>query len=92
MLLQKAMHFFGQFWPDSFSGRDLLDARFAQTIDRTKFSQKQVLSVLTHARTIIQNALVDPFLEQKLMIRVRWSRCNAPESVGSCNGIARPGR
>jgi hypothetical protein len=70
MALQKAMHFFGQFWSDPFGRRDLLDARFAQAIDRTEFSQEQILSVLTHTRAIVENTLVDSFLEQKLMIRV----------------------
>jgi hypothetical protein len=36
MPLQKTMDFFRQFASNSFSGRDLFDARFAQTIDRTK--------------------------------------------------------
>ena len=70
MSLQKAMHFLGQFWADPFGGRDLLDACFSQAIDRTEFSQEQIFSVLTHARAIVENTLVDSFLEQKLMIRV----------------------
>ena len=70
MALQKAVHFFGQFWSDPFRCRNLLNAGFAQAIDRTEFSQKQTFPVLTHARTIVENAFVDPFLEQKLVIRV----------------------
>jgi len=70
MALQKAMHFFGQFWSDPFGRRNLVNARFAQAIDRTEFSQEQILSVLTHTRAIVENTLVDSFLEQKLMIRV----------------------
>lgn len=71
MPLQKAMHFFGQFWPDPFGSSDLLNARFAQTIDRAKFSQKQAFPVLTHAGTIVENAFVDPLLEQKLVVSIR---------------------
>jgi len=70
MALQKAMYFVGQFWSDPFGRRNLVDARFAQAIDRTEFSQEQILSVLTHTRAIVENTLVDSFLEQKLMIRV----------------------
>src|SRR5205807_6543009 len=70
MSLQKAMHFFGQFWSDAFGSRDLLDARFAQAIDRTKFSKEQVFRVLAYARTIVQDAFVDPLLEQKLVISI----------------------
>ena len=68
---QKSMHFLREFLPDSFSRGDLFDTRFAQTIDRAKFSQQQVFSILTHARTIVQNAFVDSLLEQQLMISVR---------------------
>ena len=32
MPLEKAVHFLGQLRPDSFRGRDLFDARFAQSI------------------------------------------------------------
>src|SRR5438105_8548141 len=64
--LQETMHFFGQFWANSFRGGDLLHARFAQAIDRTKFSQEQIFSVLTHAWAIVENTLVDSFLEQEL--------------------------
>ena len=71
MPLQKAMHFFSQFRPDPLSRRNLLDACFAQSIDRTEFSQKQAFPVLTHARTIIENTFVDPLLEQQLVISIR---------------------
>ena len=70
MSLQKAMHFLGQFWADPFGGRDLLDARFSQAIDRTEFSQEQIFSVLAHARAIVENTFVDPFLEQQLVISI----------------------
>ena len=70
MSLQKAMHFFGQFWSDAFGSRDLLDTRFAQTFDRTKLSQKQVFSVLTYTRAIVEDAFVDSFLHQQLMIGI----------------------
>ena len=70
MPLQKAVHSFGQLRSDPFGCGDLLDARFAQAIDRTEFSQEQIFSVLTHARAIIENTFVDSFLKQKLMIRV----------------------
>ena len=71
MALQEAMHFSGQFRSDPFGRRNLLDARFAQAIDRTEFSQEQTFPVLTHARAIVENTFVDSFLEQKLMISVR---------------------
>ena len=70
MPLQKAMHFFGQFWPDPLGRRNLLDTRFAQAIDRTEFSQKQAFPVLTHTRAIVKNTFVDPFFKQKLVISV----------------------
>ena len=70
MALQKAMHFFGQFWSDPFGRRNLVNARFAQAIDRTEFSQEQILSVLTHTRAIVENTFVDSLLEQKLVVRV----------------------
>src|SRR5260370_35545027 len=70
MPLQKAVHFFGQFWPDALGRRNLLDARFAQAIDRTEFSLKQAFPVLTHTRAIVENTFVDPFLKQQLWISV----------------------
>ena len=71
MPVQKTMHFFGQLAPNSFSRRYLVDARFAESIDRTKFSQQQILSVLTDAWTIIENTFVNSLLQQQLMISIR---------------------
>src|SRR5205807_2411999 len=81
MSLQKAMHFFRQFWSDPFGGRDLLDARFPQTVDRPEFSQEQIFTVLTDAGAIIENAFIDPLLEQQLMIRVRETMRLIPDSL-----------
>ena len=73
MLLQKAMHFFGQFRPDPCRRRNLFDTRFAQAINGPELSQKQIFPVLTHTWAIVENTFVDSFLEQKLVIRVRES-------------------
>ena len=91
MPLQKAVHFFGQFWPDPFGSSYLLNARFAQTIDRPKSSQEQTVPVLTHARAIVQNAFVDPLLEQELMVSVRETMRFVPDSLKQMQraGIAR---
>src|SRR5262249_49582387 len=58
--LQEAMHFLGKFPPDSLGGRYLINTRLPQSIHRAKSSQEQAFSVLTHARTIIENAFIDP--------------------------------
>ncbi len=71
MPLQKAMHFFRQFSSNPFGGGNLIDARFAQAIDRAKLPKQKIFPVLTHARAIIENAFVDSLLQQQLMISVR---------------------
>ena len=91
MPLQKAMHFFRQFWPDPFGRRDLLDARFPQTIDRPEFTQEQIFPILTYARTIIQNAFINSLLEQKLMIRVRETMRLIPDSLKQMQRARRGG-
>ena len=58
------------FRSDAFCRRDLLHCRFPQPIDRTELAQEQVFSVLTHARTIIQNAFADSLLHEQLMIGI----------------------
>ena len=96
------MHFFREFSPNSFSGGNLLDAGFPQTIDRAKFSQKQIFPVLTHARAIIENAFVDAFFHEQLMIGIGKAVRFVADSLeqiaarrnpcGNCSGRARPGR
>src|SRR5260370_25083051 len=86
MTLQKAMHFFGKFWPDPLGRRNLLDTRFAQAIDRTEFSQKQAFPVLTHARAIVENTFVDPFLEQELMVSIREAMRFVADSLKQMQG------
>ena len=71
--LQKTVHLFGQFRTDSLSSGNFLHPGFAQAIYRSKFSEKQIFSILTHARTIIQDTFVDPFLQEELMIGIRES-------------------
>src|SRR5215471_6173187 len=69
--LQEAMQFLGQFSADSLGGCDLIDARLPQPIPRAKSSQKETFPVLTHARTIIENAFIDALFEEQLVISVR---------------------
>src|SRR3954454_22465485 len=70
MSLQKPVHFLGQFRADPRSGCDLFGARFAQPVYRSESPQQEILSVLTHARTIVENALADSLLHQQLVICV----------------------
>jgi hypothetical protein len=71
MPLQESVHFLGELRPDPLGRGDLLHGRFPQPIDRAKFPQQQILSVLTHAGTIVENALADPLLHQQLVIGIR---------------------
>jgi hypothetical protein len=70
VLLQEPMNIFRQLAPNAFRRRDLFHCRFAQPIHRTKFSQEQSFAVLTYSGAIVQNAFVDPLLEQQLMISI----------------------
>src|SRR5947207_10545974 len=70
MPLQKTMYFFGQLSANPFGGRDFFHARAAESIHGTKFSQQQVLAVLTHTGAIVQNAFADSFFHEQLMIGV----------------------
>ena len=70
MPFQKAVYVLGKLSPNSFGGRDFFDAGFSQSADGSKFSQKQVLPVLTDAGAIVENALSDSFFHQELMIGV----------------------
>ena len=75
MALQKTKNFFGQLRPNSFSRGNVFDARFPQPIYRSELSQEQILPVLTDTWAVVENALIDPFLEQQLMISVGKSMC-----------------
>ena len=70
MLLQKLMHFFGQLSADALGRGDFVHGCLTQAIHRAKFSQQQILAVLTHTRAIIKNAFADSFFHEQLMIRV----------------------
>ena len=71
MSLQKAVHLFRQFLADAFGGCNFFDARFAQSLDRSEFSQEKIFAVLAHAGTIIEDAFADPFFHQQLVIGIR---------------------
>src|ERR1700730_12261769 len=62
MSLQKAVDILGQFRTNAFGGRDLLHGRFAEPIDGTESTQKQILAVLTHSRAIVENTFTDALL------------------------------
>ena len=70
MPLQKEVHFFRQLSANAFRGRDLVNARLAETIHGPEPLQQQTFTILTHARTIVENAFFDSFFHQQLMIRI----------------------
>ena len=70
MPLEEAVHFFRQLLAYPFGRCNFFDARFAQSLNRTKFSQQEILPVLAHTRAIIENAFPDSFFHQELMIGV----------------------
>ena len=70
MPLQKPVHIFRQLSADPFGSCDLFDGCFAQAIHRTEPLQQQIFPVLTHARTIVENAFADSFFHQQLVIGV----------------------
>ena len=53
------MNLFRQLPSNSFGRGNLLHARLAEAINRTKLAQQQIFPVLTHTRAIIENALAD---------------------------------
>ena len=71
MLRQKTVDILSQFPPDSFRSGDFLHGRFPEPIYRTKFSEKQILAVLTYSRAIIEDAFTDAFFHQQLVVGVR---------------------
>ena len=81
MPLQKVMQFLRKFSSNPFGGGYLVDACFAQAIDRAKFSKQKIFAVLTHTRAIIENAFVDSLLEQQLMISVGEPVCFIADSL-----------
>ncbi len=70
MPLQKEVHFFRQLSANAFRGRDLVNARLAETIHGPEPLQQQTFTILTHARTIVENAFFDSFFHEQLVIRV----------------------
>src|SRR5262249_39473440 len=70
MALEESMHFFGQLAANPLNGGNLVHSRFAETIYRTKSPQQQILSVLAHTRTIVQNAFLHPLFHEQLVIGV----------------------
>jgi hypothetical protein len=71
MPLEKPVDFLREFRADAFRRGDLFDRRFAEPIHGTKFSQEQILAVLTDARAIVQNTFADAFFHQELVIGIR---------------------
>src|SRR5256885_14569650 len=71
MAFEKPVNFLRQLRPDPFGRRDLFHGRFSQSVYRTKFSQEQILAVLTHTGAIVENTFTDPLFHQQLVIRVR---------------------
>src|SRR6267142_2029626 len=70
MSLQKAVEILSQFWTDAFRRRDLFHGGFPKAIDGAESTQKQVLTALTYARAIIENAFADALLHQELVVGV----------------------
>ena len=64
MGLQKVMHFFGQFSPDSVRGGNLLDACFTEATDGSKSPQQQIFAVLAYTGAIIENAFFYAFFHE----------------------------
>jgi hypothetical protein len=73
MLLEKTVNVLRQLWPDAFRRRDLFDRRLPQPFHGTEPAQKQILAVLTHARTIVENAFADALLHQELVVGISES-------------------
>ena len=70
MPLQKEVHFFRQLSANAFRGRDLVNARLAETIHGPEPLQQETFTILTHARTIVENAFTDSLFHQQLVIGV----------------------
>jgi hypothetical protein len=70
MPLQKEVHFFRQLSADAFRGRDLVNARLAETIHGPEPLQQQTFTILTHPWAIIENAFFDSFFHEQLEICV----------------------
>src|SRR6185369_5087796 len=79
--LQKQMHVFRQFSTDPFCSCDLLDACVAEAIHGTEPPQQQIFPVLTHPRTIVENALLDTLFHEQLMICVSESMRFIPNAL-----------
>ena len=84
--LQKQMHVFRQFSTDPFCSCDLLDACVAEAIHRTEPPQQQIFPVLTHPRTIVENALLDTLFHEQLMICVSESMRFIPDALKQSQG------
>ena len=70
MALQESMHFLGQLAANPLDGGNLVHSCFAQTIHRAKSPQQQILSVLAHTLTIVQNTFLHPLFHEQLVIGV----------------------
>ena len=70
MPLKKAPHFLRQLLAYPFGRCNFFDARFAQTLHGTEFAQKEILAVLAHAGTIVEDAFADPLFHQELVISI----------------------
>src|SRR5262245_37009005 len=66
MPLQKQMQFFRQLSANAFRGCDLLNSRPPKTIHGPEPLQQQTFAILTHARTIIEDAFLDSLFHQQL--------------------------
>ena len=64
VLRQKTVDILSQFPPDSFRSGDFLHGRFSEPIYGAKFSEKQILAVLTYSRAIVEDAFADAFFHQ----------------------------
>jgi hypothetical protein len=71
MPFKESMNVLREFRTNSFRGGDLLHGSFSKPIHRPKLSQQEILPILTHARTIVEDAFANPFLHQELVIRIR---------------------
>ena len=81
MPLQKQMHVFRQFSANSFRSRDLVNACPAETINRPEPLQQQTFPILTHARTIVENAFFDSLFHEQLVIGVGKPMCFVADAL-----------
>ncbi len=80
------MHFFGQLPANAFGGRNLFNACFPEAIHRAEPAQQQILPVLANSGAIIEDAFLDSFFHEQLMIRVGKPMCFIADALKQTQG------